>query len=454
MPQPALPEVPGSAAQALARGAAGRSAAGRVLPRGLHAAGAHCRHRLPEQGRVYGLLFDVAAETLLTIAADPKHLGARIGATLVLHTWGSALTHHPHVHGIVPGGGLAPGRQALGRLPAGVLPAGARALAPVPAALPRRAAASCIGRASCSSSASTRRWPTPAFAQWLAPLRQCEWVVYAKRPFAGPQAVLAYLSRYTHRVAISNSRLSRMDERGVTLPLEGLPRQGPHAHKTMTLDAEEFMRRFLLHVLPGGFHRIRHYGLLANGSRKANLALRASCWVGLTLRRETTSTTHDRAADLRVPALRPPMIVLQTFTRGQSFARRLCRPTAMKAIASDTATARRPSVQQASAARPRVAARAKPPTARRTSIQRRAPSARRSNLRCRGPLVCAAHRVAQRRRRSNRHSTQLLRPAAAWAAVSSPRLVQHLPSDPVLRAHRFVRGQVSDNPKQERPVAR
>ena len=223
---------------------------------------------------VYGLLFDIAAETLLTIGADPKHLGARLGVTLVLHTWGSALTHHPHVHGIVPGGGLVARRPALDRLQAGLLPAGARAVPAVPAALPRRAASARIAMAGCSSSASTRRWLTPsAFSRWLVPLRQCEWVVYAKRPFAGPEAVLAYLSRYTHRVAISNSRLIALDERGVTFRWKDYRAKGRTRYKAMTLEPGEFMRRFLLHVLPGGFHRIRHYGLLANCSRTASLAL-------------------------------------------------------------------------------------------------------------------------------------------------------------------------------------
>jgi hypothetical protein len=116
-----------------------------------------------------------------------------------------------------------------------------------------------------------------AFAAWMAPLHKCEWVVYAKRPFAGPQAVLAYLSRYTHRVAISNSRLIAMDERGVTFRWKDYRAnkgdRGKTRHKAMTLSPSEFMRRFLLHVLPGGFHRIRHYGLLANGHRRDNLAL-------------------------------------------------------------------------------------------------------------------------------------------------------------------------------------
>ena len=165
---------------------------------------------------IYRLLFDVAAQTLLTIAADRRHLGAQIGATLVLHTWGSAMTHHPHVHGIVPSGGTVPGWRPLGSVPARILPAGARALAFVPPPFHRGTGEI----APCRSAALLRRARVPAepaaFARWLAPLRSCESVVYAKRPFAGPQAVLAYLSRYTHRVAISNRRLVSMGERGVS----------------------------------------------------------------------------------------------------------------------------------------------------------------------------------------------------------------------------------------------
>ena len=156
---------------------------------------------------IYGLLFDVAAETLIPIAADPKHLGARIGATLVLHTWGSALTHHPHVHGVVPGGGLSRRRPAVDRLPARLLPAGARALPVVPASLPAKNCSACHGAASCSSSATTRRWPSQrvrALACAAAPLRVGR---LRQAPVRRPAAVLAYLSRYTHRVAISNSRL-------------------------------------------------------------------------------------------------------------------------------------------------------------------------------------------------------------------------------------------------------
>jgi hypothetical protein len=221
---------------------------------------------------VYGLLFDVAAEVLLTIAGDPKHLGARIGATLVLHTWGSALTHHPHVHGIVPGGGLAPDAKRWVACKPGFF-------------LPVRVLSRLLRRRFLEGLQQLHRTgqlqffgehaalqDAKVFADWLAPMRRCEWVVYAKRPFAGPQAVLAYLSRYTHRVAISNSRLVALDARGVSFRWKDFRAKGRTRHKIMTLTPHEFMRRFLLHVLPGGLHRIRHYGLLANGNRRDCLA--------------------------------------------------------------------------------------------------------------------------------------------------------------------------------------
>jgi hypothetical protein len=221
---------------------------------------------------IYRLLFDVAAETLLTIAADSKHLGAQIGATLVLHTWGSALTHHPHVHGIVPGGGISPDGErwvACRRgffLPVRVL-----------SRLFRRRFLEELEKLHRSGQLQFFGEHEPladagAFGRWLAPLRSCEWVVYAKRPFAGPEAVLAYLSRYTHRVAISNRRLVAMNENGVSFRWKDYRAKGRTRHKTMTLATDEFMRRFLLHVLPGGFHRIRHYGLLANAGRRGFLA--------------------------------------------------------------------------------------------------------------------------------------------------------------------------------------
>ena len=221
---------------------------------------------------MYGLLFDLAAETLRTIAADPKHLGARIGATLVLHTWGSALTHHPHVHGIVPGGGLAPDTDRWVPCKPGFF-------------LSVRVLSRLFRHRFLEELQNAHRdgqlkffgehldlADAHAFADWLMPLRQCEWVVYAKRPFAGPEQVLAYLSRYTHRVAISNSRLVSLDDRGVTFRWKDYRAKGRTRYKTMTLATAEFMRRFLLHVLPSGFHRIRHYGLLANAKRKTHIA--------------------------------------------------------------------------------------------------------------------------------------------------------------------------------------
>jgi hypothetical protein len=222
---------------------------------------------------LYGLLFDVAAEVLLTIAADPKHLGARIGATLVLHTWGSALTHHPHVHGIVAGGGISPdGERWIGCRRGFFLSVRVlsrlfrRRFLEELARLHREGRLQFYGEHAALAD-------TTAFGEWIAPLRRCEWVVYAKRPFAGPEAVLAYLARYTHRVAISNTRLLALDEHGVTFRWKDYRAKGRTRQKVMTLAADEFMRRFLLHVLPGGFHRIRHYGLLANGGRTTNLAL-------------------------------------------------------------------------------------------------------------------------------------------------------------------------------------
>src|SRR5512136_2492166 len=222
---------------------------------------------------IYNLLFEIAAETLRTIAADPKHLGAQIGTTLVLHTWGSALTHHPHVHGIVPGGGLSlDGERWVACKPGFFL--SVRVLS----RLFRRRFLEALSQAHAAGQLQffgeyAHLTDASAFADWLKPLRKCEWVVYAKRPFAGPEAVLAYLSRYTHRVAIANSRLIALDERGVTFRWKDYRAKGKTRHKTMTLTTDEFIRRFLLHVLPCGFHRIRHYGLLANGSRRDNLAL-------------------------------------------------------------------------------------------------------------------------------------------------------------------------------------
>jgi hypothetical protein len=222
---------------------------------------------------IYGLLFKAASETMSIIAADPKHLGARIGITAVLHTCGSAMTHHPHVHMIVPGGGIAlDGKRWISSRPAFLLPV--------------RVLGSLFRRLFLTRLMALRQSGTlaffghldhladaRAFLRHLAPIRKKRWVVYAKPPFGGPEAVLAYLSRYTHRVAISNRQLIAFDEQGVTFRFKDYRRDGPDRQQIMTLATNEFIRRFLLHVLPKGFHRIRHYGLLAASSRKTSIAL-------------------------------------------------------------------------------------------------------------------------------------------------------------------------------------
>jgi Putative transposase/Transposase zinc-binding domain len=207
---------------------------------------------------VYDLLFRAAAETLLTIAADPKHLGARIGATAVLHSWGSALTHHPHVHMIVPGGGISlDGTHWVRCKPGFLLPVRVLSRLFRRLFLAALVDAHAAGRlAFLGEIAGLHR--REAFVGHLAPLRRKNWFVYAKPPFSGPEAVLAYLARYTHRVAIANSRLITLDERGVTFRYKDYRRDGLARYRTMTLAADEFIRRFLLHVPPKGFHRIRH----------------------------------------------------------------------------------------------------------------------------------------------------------------------------------------------------
>ena len=209
---------------------------------------------------------------MLTIAADPKHLGARIGITAVLHTWGSALTHHPHIHMIVPGGGFSlDGRRWISSRPAFLLPVRVLGALFRRLFLTRLLALHEAGRLQFFGEhrgLDDRR----AFQRHLAPVRKKRWVVYAKPPFAGPEAVLAYLSRYTHRVAIANRRLLALDDAGVTFRYKDYRRDGAERLRTMTLATHEFIRRFLLHVLPMGFHRIRHYGLLASAGRRANLA--------------------------------------------------------------------------------------------------------------------------------------------------------------------------------------
>ena len=270
---------------------------------------------------IYDLLFAVAAETLRTIAADPKHLGAEVGVTLVLHTWGSALTHHPHVHGVVPGGGLSIDRQRWVRCrPGFFLPVRVLSRLFRRRFLEELEQAHRAGRLQFFGEDAVLANIT-AFVQWLAPMRACEWVVYAKRPFAGPAAVLAYLSRYTHRVAISNSRLLALDERGVTFRYKDYRSKAKTHYKAMTLTADEFIRRFLLHVLPIGFHRIRHYGLLANAGRREHLA-QARQLLKVTAAVEAPSC--KRASTTIVPPTfvcphcGAAMRVVEAFARGQS----------------------------------------------------------------------------------------------------------------------------------------
>ncbi|KRE04948.1 transposase [Bosea sp. Root381] len=226
------------------------------------------------KAQVYGLLFRAAAETLTTIAGDPKHLGARIGFTSVLHTWGSAMTYHPHLHIIAPGGGLSPdGARWIACRPGFYLPVRVLSRLFRRLFLEGLAALHASGRLAFHGDLA-RLADGDAFAAMLAPLRRADWVVYAKRPFGGPDAVLAYLARYTHRVAIANSRLVAMDQHGVTFRWKDYRARsaGTVWRKTMTLTAHEFIRRFLLHVLPDGFHRIRHYGLLASSRRADTVA--------------------------------------------------------------------------------------------------------------------------------------------------------------------------------------
>ena len=267
---------------------------------------------------IYDLLFDVAAETLRTIAADPKHLGAQLGVTLVLHTWGSTLTHHPHVHGIVPGGGLsADGEHWVACKPGFFLPVRVLSRLFRRRFLEELVAAHRGGRLQFFGEHAGLHDPC-AFARWLAPLRQCEWVVYAKRPFAGPAAVLAYLSRYTHRVAISNSRLLAFDERGVTFRWKDYRATGKTRYKAMTLAADEFMRRFLLHVLPSGFHRIRHYGLLANARRREHLAQARELLHVVPAATDPPASVAIVAPTFVCPHCGAAMIIVETFVRGQS----------------------------------------------------------------------------------------------------------------------------------------
>jgi Putative transposase/Transposase zinc-binding domain len=277
---------------------------------------------------IYDLLFAASAETMLTIAADPKHLGAKIGITSVLHTWGSAMTHHPHVHMIVPGGGISPnGKRWIACKPNFLIPVRVLSKLFRRLMLDKLAAAHETGRLQFFG-VHAHLADAKAFAALLAPLRKTKWFAYAKRPFAGPQAVLAYLSRYTHRVAIANSRLIKADATSVTFRVKNYRVEGRARYTTMTLDTDEFIRRFLIHVLPKGFHRIRHCGLLASGG-KAQWIATARKLLGVPVCAISANVSDAGAAAedgvhhadtvmTRCPRCGGPMRIIEVFKRGQT----------------------------------------------------------------------------------------------------------------------------------------
>ena len=281
---------------------------------------------------IYDLLFRASAETTLKIAATPRHLGARIGFMSVLHTWGSTLTHHPHVHMVVPGGGLSPdGSKWIACRPRYFL------TVEVLSALFRRLFLEMLVAAHDAGHLQffgdqVRLADKAAFDAYLTPLRQVDWVVYAKEPFAGPEQVLRYLSRYTHRIAISNRRLVSAGENGVTFKYKDYRIEGPGRYKTMTLATDEFIRRFLIHVLPKGFHRIRHYGLLANGNRAGNIARARELLAVPKPRNDAASAdaseppTHEHPC----PCCGGRMIIIETFERGSTPRYRPTPPTTIR----------------------------------------------------------------------------------------------------------------------------
>jgi hypothetical protein len=283
---------------------------------------------------MYDLLFKASAETMLTIAADPKHLGARIGITSVLHTWGSAMTHHPHIHMIVPGGGLADdGNRWISCKPKFLLPVRVLSKLFRHLMLTKLAAAHAAGQLQFFG-VHAHLADAKAFAAFLAPLRKKRWFVYSKRPFAGPKAVLAYLSRYTHRVAISNRRLIAFDGRQVTFKVKDYRIKGPGRYTTMTLNVDEFIRRFLIHVLPKGFHRIRHYGLFAGTNRAETLADVRELLNLDPPAAEDTSETDPALLAHPCPCCGGRMFIIETFDPGR---RPRHRPTSpIVAIRIDT----------------------------------------------------------------------------------------------------------------------
>jgi len=269
---------------------------------------------------IYDALFKAASETLLTIAADPKHLGAKIGVTMVLHTWGSALTHHPHVHCIVPGGGISlDGQRWVPCKPKFFL--SVKVLSRLFRRLMCERLVTAHAKGALQFFADNAALKDgDAFRKFLKPLRRLDWFVYAKRPFAGPDQVLSYLARYTHRVAIANSRLVAFDGARVRFKWKDYRRDGQARYGVMTLDAHEFIRRFLLHVLPNGFHRIRHYGLFANAARAENAAkaraLLADVAPPTPAQDKQDKEPAEPAPPMTCPCCGGPMILVEVFQRG------------------------------------------------------------------------------------------------------------------------------------------
>jgi putative transposase/transposase-like zinc-binding protein len=270
---------------------------------------------------IYDLLFKASSEALLTIAADPKHLGARIGILSVLHTWGSAMTHHPHVHMIVPGGGFSlDGKSWVSCRPNFFLSVRVLSRLFRRLFLDKLVAAHQAGKLQFFNGHAALADPQ-SFAAFLAPLHNTEWVVYSKRPFGGPKEVLRYLARYTHRVAISNRRLIACDEKGVSFKWKDYRIEGPDRYKVMTLATHEFIRRFLIHVLPAGFHRIRYYGLLASGKRAENVARARELLMPPiipvdAIKAATASTQEPQTSKHPCPCCGGRMIIIETFARG------------------------------------------------------------------------------------------------------------------------------------------
>ena len=276
------------------------------------------------KGVIYNLLFQAAAQTLQVIAKDPKHLGAKIGVTLVLHTWGSAMTHHPHVHGVVTGGGLSrDGKQWVACKPGFFLPVRVLSRLYRRLFLEKLTQAYQLNQLQFFAEQQAIK-EEKHFMDWIKSLSQIEWVVYAKRPFAGPAAVLAYLSRYTHRVAIANSRLLSMDENGITFKWKDYRRKNAeaiHIHdagQQMSLSAA-----FLSMSCPAVFIVLRHYGLIANANRKDNLARARKLLkvneAELPAQEETTDKhqNEEQAATYVCPDCGAPMIIIETFPRSQ-----------------------------------------------------------------------------------------------------------------------------------------